>query len=379
MHHLAAWSWALGVSLIGGVAGGWLRHKQATKRWMWPVLCAVMMAVLPLAMQASALAKHSAEAPLGHQVRLTRGMQIRSESPMPDGTTVRLLSFDFVTEPQLRLRLYDADSDDASPGDDINTTWLGQGLDFVLDKLRPRAHQNHREVLCLFNGGFFGGYSPWVGHHEAPIVVDGVPLYNTNILKSKWPDQSWVFGVSYNDATAGRPQFHLRESVSWKQLSQEFQTAISGVRPLRVNGKSLPLAPGIGATGLRCSRTSLGWTADSRHLFLLIVRDADGEAASNRQRRNGQEQTGGWDVVQVQQFWERRGIPHAILLDGGESTQLAYRRRPDDYVYVTSVGYHLSRTLGYWRQRPLRVFVPMLPAAQSHGGVLNYLTIEGPR
>ena len=65
------------------------------------------------------------------------------------------------------------------------------------------------------------------------------------------------------------------------------------------------------------------------------------------------------------------------MLDGGDSTKLAYRRVRGRYVSVTS-GYLLSRTLAYWRGRPLRFFVPALPPAQSHAGVMNYLYVEGP-
>ncbi|KPJ64912.1 hypothetical protein AMK68_00055, partial [candidate division KD3-62 bacterium DG_56] len=184
----------------------------------------------------------------------------------------------------------------------------------------------------------------------------------------------WVFGISKQQ---GPPRFHLEEAVPWEQLDR-FQTAVGHVRPLRGAGKSPPLRPGPGVTRLKCSRTSLGWTADSRRFFVLIVRDPDGEIPGIRQMKAGRRQTGGWDLLQLQQFWERMGVPDAILLDGGDSSKLAYRRKADEYVSVTS-GYLLSRTLGYSHDRPLRFFVPTLPAAQSQAGVMNYLYVEAPK
>ena len=111
---------------------------------------------------------------------------------------------------------------------------------------------------------------------------------------------------------------------------------------------------------------------------MLIVRDPDGEIPGIQQMKTGRRQTGGWDLLQLQQFWEHMGVPDAILLDGGDSSKLAYRGRAGEYVSVTS-GYLLSRTLGYWHGRPLRFFVPMLPAAQSQAGVMNYLYVEAPK
>jgi hypothetical protein len=77
----------------------------------------------------------------------------------------------------------------------------------------------------------------------------------------------------------------------------------------------------------------------------------------------------------VQRIWEQIGVPYALLLDGGYSTQMAFRQRSGRYRVVRS-SCHVSLTLGYWRDRPLRLFVPMLPTAQTHNGVINYLHVE---
>jgi hypothetical protein len=89
-------------------------------------------------------------------------------------------------------------------------------------------------------------------------------------------------------------------------------------------------------------------------------------------------QTGGWDVPQVQQYWEKKGIPNALLFDGGESTQLAFRDSKGGFRYVDS-GYQYSFTVGYLFQRPLVATFPILPPGEAHRGVLNYLYIDAPR
>ena len=91
--------------------------------------------------------------------------------------------------------------------------------------------------------------------------------------------------------------------MSQQQLEQ-YTTVLGGVRPLRVNGESLALTPGAGGTNLKCSRTSVGWSADGNEFFILNVFDPDSEGASHLQQKMRWKQTGGWDVHQVQKFWE---------------------------------------------------------------------------
>ena len=71
-----------------------------------------------------------------------------------------------------------------------------------------------------------------------------------------------------------------------------------------------------GADHTRVSRTAMGWTRDSSRLYLLIVREAaDG---------------GGWLLADVQRFWLARGVWGAVNIDGGPSTQAAWRRLSDE-------------------------------------------------
>jgi hypothetical protein len=382
--HVIAWSAALLIGMTGAAIGGMIggrvrsraRHQRWGKRWsswmpVWMLALASMMFLLLFIMQASIILR--GEDSSGRNITVSPGMTVICYAPQPDGTQVRLLTFDSQREPGLGIGLYDADSGDAVPWDDRNTTWLGHSIEFVHDKLQNRLARRGRELRCLINGGFFGAQGLWVGHHIAPLVVQGKIRYDTRILQKEWPDQAWVLGIAHRQ---GRPRFYLRPQKSGRAL-KGLETALGGVRPLRLNGHSLLLRPGMGGTGLRCSRTSLGWNADSTRLFVLSVRDPDGEAASGQQRKTGQVETGGWDVRQVQQFWEEQRVPQAVLFDGGESTQLAYADHRGRSL-VSHSAWHLSRTLGYWRGRPLRIYVPLLPAAANDGGVLNYLYLDGP-
>jgi hypothetical protein len=97
--------------------------------------------------------------------------------------------------------------------------------------------------------------------------------------------------------------------------------------------------------------------------------------AAVRQQKSKYRQTGGWNVARVQKFWEDQGVSNAVLLDGGDSTQVSYASGANSFTTVRS-GYLLSQTLGYWRDLPLRLYLPMLPASQSHNGVMSYLFIE---
>ena len=163
-------------------------------------------------------------------------------------------------------------------------------------------------------------------------------------------------------------------SIPWNSLG-DYQTVLGGVRPLRIDGNSIPLKPGAGSTTLRCSRTSVGWSADASKFYVLIAYDTNSEAASQFRRKMHWAQLGGWDVAEVQRFWEQMGVPFALLFDGGESTQLAFRQPEGGYHYLFS-GYQYSYTVGYLFQKPLLFTLPILPPSEAHRGVLNYLYVE---
>jgi hypothetical protein len=165
-------------------------------------------------------------------------------------------------------------------------------------------------------------------------------------------------------------------SLPWSIL-EDYHTVLGGVRPLRVDGNSVPLQPGAGATTLKCSRTSIGWSADGNQFYILVVYDPESEGTSQMRRRMGWPYEGGWDVRDVQKFWEQKNVPFALLFDGGESTQLAYRQA-DGSTHEVASGYQYSTTLGYLSHRPLLLTLPILPPAEAHRGVLNYLYVQAP-
>ena len=303
------------------------------------------------------------------------GFEVERRGPESDQTVVYALTFDFEQQKRLTVGLYDCDSDDSKPFDDSNTSFMGQSLEGLVNKLSYQANAAHRQLLCTINGGFFDESGISVARHEEPIVHDGRVLYDVDLLRPK--DQAWFFAInSETSVLAGQPRFSARPSIPWSALGT-YQTVLGGVRPLRLGGNSLPLKPGAGATTLKCSRTSVGWSADGKKFYVLVVYDTDSEAASQLQRKKHWFHAGGWDVRDVQQFWEDRKVPFALLFDGGESTQLAYREGDDRFRYLFS-GYQYSYTLGYFFERPLLFSLPILPPGEGHRGVLNYLYVAEP-
>lgn len=360
-------AWLL-VLLFGALGGRFGQRKCVQQRSFMRALCGGFL-LFTLSLPFYAVVQRMDEL---EEAELVKGVIKSDVNTAPDGTTFRLLEIYFAIASPLHFGIYDADSDDDKPFDDRNTTWLGQSVDFVFDKLQRHETARGRDVICIVNGGFFGGSDNWTAHHEAPISSESVVNYNTRILESEWPQQAWTFAISR--AKDGKPRFHLLPDAKFNALPQ-YEMALGGVRALRKDGKSLELQPGMGGTKLRTSRTSIGWSADDGKFFVLSVRDPDGEAASVRQKKLGRVQTGGWDVRDVQHFWEKRGVPNAVLFDGGESTQLVYGGNAP---IIVRCGYTLARTLGYWRQRPLRVVLPLLPP-EMNGGVLNYFYITAPK
>lgn len=369
------WAWSL--TLLFGVAGGIVGQKMRRFKRRKPVLFAGIFVLFPLAMQLSHWFSSNTQSNTRTNEILARGVTLQTFPPTTDGTTVRFLTFDLSQRPDLSFGIYDADSDDAIVLDDQNTSWLGQSLHRVLDKAQRRIGAQS-DVLCLVNGGFFGADNRWTAHYEAPLVVEGKPLYPNRVLERDWPQQAGSLGISLKN---NRLQIHFLRSVRWEQ-PRDHQTVLGGVRGLIIDGKAQNLKPGMGGTRLLCSRTSVGWTNNSRIFYILSVRDVDGEAASlnqlAREKLGTGTQTGGWDVRQVQKFWQQMKVPNAVLFDGGESTQLAYKESDGRTVFISSA-YQLSRTFGYWRSRPLRVYLPLLPPSPNHGGVLNYFYVAAPR
>ncbi len=349
-----AWVCAPILALAGGLAGGWRQKAKHAKRAGFH---AAILAVLATATGAGCL---RVDPPGKH--RLAPGVELTVSAPTKDGTTARLLTFDFRADPRLEFDLYDCDSDDSQPYDDANTSYFGTPAISVFEKRRPRA-------LCVVNAGFFTWTKKGrIGSHVAPVVHGGVARYD---LRSG-PDE-WTFGCKVEN---GVPRFRLLQGTPFDGLAREFDTALGHVRPLVADGKPLKLGPGAGVTTLKCSRTSVAWSWDASRLYLLIVRDPDSELASIRVWKKRKRQVGGWDLHQVQRYWTRMGARQALALDGGDSTQIVYRTGSKARRIGSA---RLSWTIGYVRDRPMRAWVPILPIRHSDAGVMNYLCIDQAR
>jgi len=212
------------------------------------------------------------------------------------------------------------------------------------------------------------------------LYSHGQAHYDASILDEDWPEQNATLAWK-RQGSACVPRILHRAPM--EELSR-FEGALGGVRVLIEGGRAASLAPGMGGSTLRCSRTSVAWKRGAGALWILSVRDPDGEASSvhdnaleKSSRRLGlplSVQRGGWDVGQVQAFWRARGMSDAVLFDGGESGQIA-GRQGGRWSWSHS-SYHLSRTLGFVRGRPLRMVLPMLPPTLANGGVLNWFFVR---
>ncbi|BCM94265.1 hypothetical protein IAD21_06168 [Abditibacteriota bacterium] len=303
----------------------------------------------------------------GAQMMTARDRDAHFES---DGTSWRVLEYNLKS---VDFGIYDADSDDVNPNDNRNATWLAQAMPRVWSKITALGSD---EPLCVVNGGFFGASAPLVGEHEAPIRSGGRSIYDVNALESDWPTQNATL-VWKREKGVTRPQ--ILQDVAFTEL-QQFEGALGGVRVLMQDGKREVLEPGMGGTTLKCCRTSVAWNTRTGKFWVLSMRDPDGEASSvsdnQWEKKTGQRvQVGGWDVGQVQDFWVRKGATDAVLFDGGESGQIAYRDKGERWRWVHS-SYHLSRTAGFWKARPLRAVLPMLPPHLANGGVLNWFYVR---
>lgn len=359
---IASWCLALLTGVIGGILGLLLRNTGYKGVAGFVVS---LLIIVPLVMIRSSGASIL---PAGI-TKLSSGITVKTEKPDLEGNVVRLITCDLSKEPDLRFGIYNVDGDDAEPYDNRDSFYLGLPASVAYERVSRYLQPGHK-LRCMVNGSFFGANKVWTAFYIAPIVYKKQLLYNFHVVSKKWPNQSCTLGIAQNQ---DRPLFHLIDGDRSGKL-QHLNTALCGLRKLRDNDMSVSLSKGLGGTKLRCSRTSVGWSADSKRFYILIVREPDGEASSIRQMESKDKPLGGWDVRRVQKYWEDAGVPNAILFDGGDSTQLV-TDGPKGVASISSnhIG---SMTLGYWHKRPIRTYLPMLPPSQTNTGVLNYFYVE---
>ena len=248
--HLLWW----GLGLLAGILGGSANRLS-------PFVFLGIMSLFCLSFMSFSLAQSNQNRLVTSKIEEASGFQIEQQGPTADGTIVYFLTFDFQKHSQLKIGLYDCDSDDAQPYDDSNTTYMGQSLEALVTMLNHRSNSIHRQLLSVINGGFFGASGFSVAHHEEPVVQDEHAFYNVDLLRPK--DQGWFFAInSSTSITSGHPRFSMLPSIPWNKLS-DYQTVLGGVRPLRFDGVAIPLKPGAGSTALRCSRELPHWLSVS--------------------------------------------------------------------------------------------------------------------
>ncbi|MHB9133856.1 MAG: phosphodiester glycosidase family protein [Armatimonadota bacterium] len=260
-----------------------------------------------------------------------------------DGTVLHLFDFDFTANPNLRLELYDQDEDDAKPFDNSVAFWAN-GVGQVTKRLNAAKQGT---VVAAWNGLFFTA-DRWRGpqalaHHVAPVVLNGKVYYNVGAVR-------WMVGVQYID---GLPVFKTLHCPDRPTMAREFTYAAEGAQCLIRNGVPLKMQPYPGPLDtprkqpvpstpreaghiptvdhIRTTRTSMGWSKDNRHLYLLIVQEPDDEGSSIAAFENREKGTGGWMVADLQRFWKYFGAWGAVNIDGGVVTQLTYLRPDGNY------------------------------------------------
>ncbi len=287
----------------------------------------------------------------------------------PDGTWCDLIEFDQGANPRLCLQLYDQDEDDARPWDDrVDYWWRGTG--------RAVAHleaQGRGPIVAAWNGPFFnhlGRYSrPGPPRHLTPVVINGrVPLAARAIR--------WTVGVTHDGAGFGLDtQFQPAPTDlagRFRDASGGAQCLVRGARPLRLSapprrGTPPPRRP-VPCTAddvgpipdvdyLRTSRTSIGWSADGRKLWLLVVKEPDSEGLSLLALAWLWPLPGGWTVPDEQRFWLALGAHGAVNLDGGDVTQALWRHSDGTATLIP------PRWTSAARRRPVADLSATAPAA----------------
>ena len=343
--HFVWWIAAILISIIGALAGGKWKSKKAIF-----LVFAGIFAIGPLL-----------------QLLVPLDSLAQTEK---DGTTFRVQKFALKN---VDFGIYDADFTDSKPFDDANTTWLGQAMPRVWNLITA---QENEEPLTVINGGFFGAEPPLIGNHEAPIKTEAGVFYDSSFLEEDWPAQNGTL-VWKRESGLTKPQ--ILEDAKFSEL-KNYDGALGGVRVLIRDGKLADTKPGMGGATLKCARTSVAWNRKTNEFYVLSVRDPDGEASSVRSNKAEKAskrkdiQVGGWDVAQVQNYWRKSGMTDAVLFDGGESGQVAFRDG-GHWNWIHS-SYHFSRTPFFIGEKPVRIVWPMLPPTVANGGVLNWFYVK---
>jgi len=287
---------------------------------------------------------HQAMWPLPHAVQDAphKGVTHWLDNSPDDGTVVDFFDFDLEKNPGLRLEIYDQDEDDAKPFDNVATYW-NHGVGWAT------AHLNASDrgpVVAAWNGLFFdlnGQGADRVANHLTPVVLNGKLHYGD------LPTYRWTFGIHYED---GHPQFSVLHMPKPADVAKRFDFAAGAAQCVIKEGQPLKLEPYPKKAGyippshdstpdeagyirivdhMKVSRTSIGWTKDYSHLYLLFVSAPSSETESALAFKHGTAVSGGWSLADIQRFWMAKGVWCAINSDGGGPAQLTYRLPNGNY------------------------------------------------
>jgi len=252
----------------------------------------------------------------------SRGVTHWLDTSSADGTVLDLFDFDFAANPRLRLEVYDQDQDDATPFDNKSYGYWRRGVGQAVGHLNA----NGRGPVVVACNGLFFNFDTYnargTASHVSPVVLNGRVLYTHG------DNYRWTFGVKSD--SQGRPTFKAVHLPDEATLTREFDWAAGGAQRLLTDGQPSPLprlSQGEKSTfeQMKTSRVSLGWSRDSRHLYLLFVKEPDAEGVSMAAWDHGVPLGGGWSLPDEQRFWQALGAWGAVNSDAGDVAQLAYR------------------------------------------------------
>jgi Phosphodiester glycosidase len=292
-----------------------------------------------------------------------------------DATRLELFEFDLAANPKLRLEIYDQDEDDATPFDNKARIYE-RGVAQVVSHLEKKGRGT---VLLACNGLYYGYDSsgPWgTAWHVSPVVLGGKSHY------AGGENHRWTFGV--RNTESGPVFTHLRRPDT-ATIEKTFDFSSGAAHCLVLEGKPyglapLPKKPGLQADGkpytelgknfewMRTSRISLGWTKDSKRLYLLLVKEPDEEAISNWAVEYGIPLGGGWTFTDLQNFWLKLGVWGAINSDGGNVDQLTYRQPDGNYFLIPPMGVFAAP----------QTYSPSFSGAPHAGSLMYWVIREAP-
>lgn len=276
------------------------------------------------------------------------------DTSSPDGTVLDFFDFDLSANPNLRFEIYDQDQDDDHPFDDSSDGWK-VGVGTAAHHLNTTGRG---KVVAAWHGLFFGletkgaiPPSPYLYHHVTPVVLGG--KVHANVGQARW-----TFGVSYD--ASGRGEFKTLLMPGKAALAKNFTFAAGGAQCLIKDGKPLTLHPfptsieiyGGGHPAactaseagyipnvdwIQTTRATVGWSKNSKHFYLLFVKQTGTEGGAVMASHGHGPPTGGWTVSDEQRFWLAKGVWGAINSDGGDVGQLTFLQPDGNYLLLPPI------------------------------------------